>query len=66
MCQWTNGKVIFLYFAGLLLGISLMLVAEAVSAGAALTGPLTLLVVSLMLPGLPVHAACRAGRRADR
>jgi hypothetical protein len=66
MFQWTDGQVLFLYSAGLLLGVSLMVLVQAMSGGVSPAGPLLSILVSLMMPVLPIRAAYRARRRESR
>jgi hypothetical protein len=56
---WTVGKILFLYFCGVLLGGNLLLYLQAREAGAATTGPLLGTLLALLLPVLPVAHAFR-------
>jgi hypothetical protein len=61
--EWTTGKVMFLYFCGVLLGSNLMLLVQAIVTGGSVVGTLLGVLMSVMLPVLPIAAAYSHGRR---
>jgi uncharacterized membrane protein len=63
--EWTTGKVSFLYFCGVVLGSSLMLLGQAVVTGGSVAATLLGVVVAVMLPVLPVASAYKQGRALD-
>jgi hypothetical protein len=61
--KWTTGKVWFLYFCGIMLGSSLMLLGQAAVTGGSVAATLLGVLVSIMLPVLPVASAYKQGRQ---
>jgi hypothetical protein len=63
--EWTTGKVWFLYFCGILLGSNLMLLAQAAVSGGSVAATLLGVLISVMLPVLPVASAYKHGLAPD-
>jgi hypothetical protein len=59
---WTTGKVGFLYFSGIVLGVNLLLLGQAMVGDASVSGTPLGVLVSVMLPVLPVVTAYKEGR----
>jgi hypothetical protein len=60
--KWTTGKVVYLYFCGVLLGTFLGTAVQAASAGGGLRTPLLGILLALGLVVLPVAHAARSAR----
>jgi hypothetical protein len=63
--EWTTGKVWFLYFCGIILGSTLVLLGQAVVTGGSVAATLLGVLVAVMLPVLPVAHAYKQGRAVD-
>lgn len=63
--EWSTGKVVFLYFCGIVLGSNLMLFGQAATTGGAVSATLLGVLVAVMLPVLPVASAYRRGRATN-
>lgn len=60
--QWTNGKVLYLYFCGGLMGAWLTLLIRAVASGGSIVSPLVGIALALGLTLFPLlRSRTRAG-----
>jgi cytochrome c oxidase subunit IV len=60
--RWTTGKVVYLYFCGVLLGVFVSMVVQAVSLGEGIRFPIVGVLLALGLVVLPVADAAKSGR----
>jgi hypothetical protein len=63
--EWTTGQVGFLYLCGIMLGGNLLLLGQAAVTGGTAASALLGVLVSVMLPVLPVASAYRQSRAPD-
>lgn len=59
--RWTTGQVSFLYVCGIMLGINRVLSGQAAVTGGSVVATLPGVLVSIMLPVLPVASAYKQG-----